>query len=81
MHKEDLVYYSDKGDVFIAEWSRFVDHGQLIEVQFQAQIYPSGKIAFVYKNLDPEAVSAIVKSGYGMKVVTSDVDQIITNQS
>ena len=81
MHKEDLVYYSDKGDVFIAEWNRFVDHGQLIEVQFQAQIYPSGKIVFVYNDLDVEAVSAIVKSGYGMKVVTSDVDQIITNQS
>ena len=32
MQKEDLVYYSDKKDVFVAEWTRFIDHGQLIQV-------------------------------------------------
>ena len=31
------------------------------------QIYPSGKIVFVYKNLNSEAVSAIVKSGYQLR--------------
>ena len=38
MQKHDLVYFKDLGDSFVIQWTRFINHGRLLEINFQLHL-------------------------------------------
>ena len=38
MQKHDLVYFKELGDSFVIQWTRFINHGRLLEINFQLHL-------------------------------------------
>ena len=50
--------------MFVIQWTKYVDGSEDDKLEFQAKLYPNGRIEFVYHNIKLEAKKAAKETGY-----------------